>query len=151
MKNYLIEELNEDEKNEIIGIIKVTARSFKYREYRKKYNVKLNLEDIEIPIYDSYLIDNYDFKNYEYEIEPISELDKTEIVNKLNKLMDNMELFEFKRALSFNEKLVFYFTYMYREIYLLKDVAVLLSMTERTIYNKRESIKKKINFIMEVL
>lgn len=151
MKNYLIEELDEGEKNEIIGIIKVTARSFKYREYRKKYNVKLSLEDIEIPIYDSYLIDGYDFKNYEHEIEPISELDKTEIVNRLNKLMDNMELFELKRALSFNEKLVFYFTYMYREIYLLKDVAVLLSMTERTIYNKRETIKKKINFIMEVL
>ena len=34
MKNYLTEKLTEEEKNEIIGIIKVTARSFKYKLFR---------------------------------------------------------------------------------------------------------------------
>ena len=151
MKNYLTEELSEDEKNEIIGIIKMTAKNFKYQKIRRKYIEPLFLDDLEIAYYDKYLFDSYNFKNYKDNKYPISEKEKTDIVNKLNILMDDLGLFELKRALTFNEKLVFFFSYMYKDIYTFKDVAFLLSITERTIYNRRESLKAKINFMEEGL
>ena len=64
MKNYLTEKLTEEEKNEIIGIIKVTARSFKYKLFRNKYMDPLFLDDLEIVYYDKYLFDSYGFKDY---------------------------------------------------------------------------------------
>lgn len=151
MKDYLVEPLTEEEKDEIIGIIKVTARSFKYKLFRNKYIDPLFLDDLEIVYYDKYLFDSYGFKDYKGYMRPITEEEKTDIVNKLNNLMDDLRMFDLKRALTFNEKLVFFFTYMYREQYLLKEVAIYLDTTERTIYNRRETLKTKIECIKEAM
>ncbi len=86
-----------------------------------------------------------------YLTEKLTEEEKTDIVNKLNKLMDDLGMFDLKRALTFNEKLVFFFTYMYKEQYLLKEVAIYLDTTERTIYNRRETLKTKIECIKEAM
>lgn len=151
MKNYLVESLTEDEKKEIMGIIFMTAKSYQYKLFHKKNKDLLFFDDLEIAYYDKYLYDSYGFKDYKGDMRPITEEEKTDIVNKLNNLMDDLGMFDLKRALTFNEKLVFFFTYMYREEYLLKEVAAYLDTTERTIYNRRETLKTKIECIKEAM
>lgn len=67
---------------------------------------------------------------------------KTAIVNQLNMLMDELSLFNLKRALTFNEKLVFFLFFIQK--YRTTEVMELLAVDRKTIYNRRKSIQMKI-------
>lgn len=148
MKNYLKETLTEDEKREIKGIIWIVVRNFKHKISKEtKGKVEL-IDDLGLIYNDSYKFDNLEFKDYRGNLTPLTELEKTNIVNKLNTLMDDLYLFELKKALTFNEKLVFFFIFM--EKYKIKEVQFLLSVDRKTIYNRQKSIGAKIEFFKEV-
>lgn len=147
MKNYLKEPLTEDEKKEIKGIIWMVVRNCKHKINKMKNKVEL-VDDLGLIYNDSYKFEYLEFGDYRDSLTPLTELDKTDIVNKLNTLMDDLTLFELKRALTFNEKLVFFFVFM--EKYKLKNVQFLLSVDRKTIYNRQKSVEAKIEFFKEV-
>lgn len=147
MKNYLKEPLTDDEKKEIKGIIWMVVRNCKHKINKMKNKVEL-VDDLGLIYNDSYKFEYLEFGDYRDSLTPLTELDKTDIVNKLNTLMDDLTLFELKRALTFNEKLVFFFVFM--EKYKLKNVQFLLSVDRKTIYNRQKSVEAKIEFFKEV-
>lgn len=149
MKNYLTEPLTKEEKKEIKAIIWMAARSFNYKKSTKKDFPTELIDSLNLTYNDLYEFEDYKFDDYRDRMTPLTETEKTEIVSKVNILMDNLCLYEFKRALTFNEKLVFFFIFM--ENYKAKDVQFLLSACKKTIYNRQESVKNKIKFILEVL
>ena len=147
MKNYLKEPLTDDEKKEIKGIIWMVVRNCKHKINKMKNKVEL-VDDLGLIYNDSYKFEYLEFGDYRDSLTPLTELDKTDIVNKLNTLMDDLTLFELKIALTFNEKLVFFFVFM--EKYKLKNVQFLLSVDRKTIYNRQKSVEAKIEFFKEV-
>lgn len=147
MKDYLKEPLTEDEKREIKGIIWMVVRNCKHKINKIKDKVEL-VDDLGLIYNDSYKFEYLEFGDYRDSLTPLTESDKTDIVNKLNTLMDDLTLFELKRALTFNEKLVFFFVFM--EKYKLKNVQFLLSVDRKTIYNRQKSVEAKIEFFKEV-
>lgn len=148
MKNYLKCSLTDDEKSEIIGIIWMVVRNFKYRLNKRNNNTVELIEDLDLTYSDKYDFEHIQFEDYRENLCPLTESQKTNIVNKLNTLMDDLSLFELKRALTFNEKLVFFFVFM--EKYKAVDTQKLLNVSKKTIYNWQESVKDKINLIREV-
>lgn len=148
MKNYLTDPLTEDEKSEIAGIIWMVVRNCRYKFFNQKENSLELIENLDMTYNDIYSFDHLDFGDYRDNLCPLTESEKTDIVNKLNTLMDDLSLYELKRALTFNEKLVFFFSYM--ENYKNKTIQFLLSVDRKTIYNRQQTIKAKIDFFREV-
>ena len=107
------------------------------------------MDDIELIHNDTYNFDVLKLNIYnDGKISVITENQKTEIVNYLNNLMDEVCMFELKRALTFNEKLVFFFIYM--EKLKAKETQYILQVSKKTIYNWQVSIDKKIKLIRGV-
>ena len=154
MKNYLTDPLTEDEKSEIAGIIWMVVRNCRYKFFNQKENSLELIENLDMTYNDIYSFDflKYLLQNlvgdYMDHLCPLTESEKTDIVNKLNTLMDDLSLYELKRALTFNEKLVFFFSFM--ENYKNKTIQFLLSVDRKTIYNRQQTIKAKIDFFKEV-
>lgn len=143
MKNYLKEILSDEERAELISIIWRVAKKYKlkiYEQQKRKFSI---IDDLDLQIEDTYNLDNLDIKSFNGPLKPLRESEKTDIVNKLNMLMGELKLYELKRTLTFNEKLVFFLISIER----LKGVEVmkLLSVDKKTVYNRRKSIESKIN------
>lgn len=149
MKDYLKCSLTEDEKNEILGIIWMVHKNHKHVLYKKQKREIPLIEQIDSIYEDYYNIGNVIFKDYRDFLTPLSENEKTDIVNKLNTAMDNLCLYEVKRALTFNEKLVFFFILM--ENYKQDKVSFLLSIDRKTIYNRIKIIEAKLEAIKEAM
>lgn len=143
MKNYLREDLSEGEKAELKSIIWRVAKKYKLELYERNKQTVSIIEDLDVTTEDHYNFEAISFPDYSESLNPLTESQKTNIVNKLNMLMDELWLFELKKTLTFNEKLVFFLLSVER----LKGVEVmkLLSLSKRTIYNRRKSIESKIN------
>ena len=145
-KNYLECSLTIDEIKEIKGIIWTIVLNFKHKISEEKNQMNELMDDIELIHNDTY---NFDVLKLNIgKISVITENQKTEIVNYLNNLMDEVCMFELKRALTFNEKLVFFFIYM--EKLKAKETQYILQVSKKTIYNWQVSIDKKIKLIRGV-
>lgn len=147
MKDYLKENLSKDEESEIAGIIWMVVRNCRYKFFNQNENTLSLIDNLDITYNDIYSFENLKFEDYRDRLCPLTESEKTDIVNKLNTLMDDLALYELKRALTFNEKLVFFFSFM--EKYKNKTVQLLLSVDRKTIYNRQQTIKAKIDFFRE--
>lgn len=149
MKDYLKCTLTEDEKNEILGIIWMVHKNHKHLLYKKQKREVPLIEQLDGVYEDCYNIGKIFFKDYRDSLTPLTEQEKTEIVNKLNTVIDELCLFELKRTLTFNEKLVFFFVLM--ENYKKEQVALLLNVDRRTIYNRIKSTNAKLEVIKEAM
>lgn len=148
-KNYLECSLTIDEIKEIKGIIWTIVLNFKHKISEEKNQMSELMDDIELIHNDTYNFDVLKLNIYnDGKISVITENQKTEIVNYLNNLMDEVCMFELKRALTFNEKLVFFFIYM--EKLKAKETQYILQVSKKTIYNWQVSIDKKIKLIRGV-
>lgn len=143
MKDYLQEPLSNEEKAELTSIIWRVAKKHKLKIYAQQKQTICVIENVDLPIEDDYDFDNLSIQNYNRDLSPLSETQKTDIVNKLNMLMDELRLFDLKRALTFNEKLVFFLLSVER--FKAIEVMKLLSLSKKTVYNRRKSIELKIN------
>lgn len=142
-KDYLKENLSAEEKAELTSIIWRVAKKHKIKIYAEQQKTVSMIDDIDFPIEDNYNFDNFELQSYSKSLTPLTEVEKTNIVNKLNMLMDELWLFDLKRALTFNEKLVFFLLCVQR--YKGVEVMKLLSITKMTVYNRKKSIASKIN------
>ncbi len=142
MKDYLQEKLSDDEESEIKGIIWMVVRNYNSKK-NKKLGVEMALDDdLDLSYQDLYSFEELVFKDYRGYTEPLTESEKTEIVNKLNNVMDEVCLCNLKRTMTFNEKLVFFFLFI--EKYKANQVMLLLDSSRKTIYNRKKSIEKII-------
>lgn len=139
MKNYLNDDLSEEERTEIIGIIWMTVKNYKFKQYAKQRFETPLIEDLDLQYYDSYDFEKFNFKDY---YDPLTKDEKIDIINKLDSIIDKLFLFQLKRTLTFNEKLVFFFAFINK--YTNTKISFLLSLDRKTIYNCKKSIKNKI-------
>lgn len=138
MKNYLNDKLSEEEKKEIVGIIWMTVKNYKFKQYEKqRFEVPL-IENIDLPYDDSYNFDDFNFKDY---YNPLTKDEKIDIIEQLDSIIDKLCLFQLKRMLTFNEKLVSFF--VFTKTYTNTKISYLLSLDRKTIYNCKKSIKNK--------
>lgn len=146
MKNYLKESLSDEEKAELTSIIWRVAKKYKILLYKQqKRNVGI-IDELDLIVEDDYNFDNPNIQDLKGKVAPLTESQKTDIVNKLNMLMDDLCLFELKRTLTFNEKLVFFLLLVER--FRGVEVMKLLSISKMTVYNRRKSIENKINKVL---
>lgn len=143
MKDYLKEPLSDGEKAELTSIIWRVAKKHKIKMYKQRNQIVGMIEKLDLPVEDEYNFDEISLQNWNRPLSPLTEVEKTNIVNKLNMLMDELWLFDLKRTLTFSEKLVFFLISVER--YKIVDVMKLLSLSQKTIYNRRKSIEVKIN------
>lgn len=146
MKDYLTEPLSDEEKAELISIIWRVAKKYKIRLYEQnKQNFGL-IDNLDLAVEDKYDYDKLSFSIYQKSMIPLKESQKTDIVNRINMLLDELSLFDLKRTLTFNEKLVFFLLSVER----LKGVEImkLLNIDKKTVYNRKKSIKLKISKII---
>lgn len=141
MKDYLREELSKEEKLILFSIVWRTARRYKRKYYIEKAENYEFIDNIDYLVEDEYL--SYNIK---YQISPLNILEdeqKCKIVIQLDSLFKELSLFELIKILTFDEKLVFFLFYL--EEFNNREVSKILQTTERTIFNKRKFIEKKIN------
>ncbi len=143
MKDYLKEELTQEERLIIIGVIWKISRKFKmlYYKERKRY-CEFN-DTVCIPVEDAY---QFSANNVKIDMRlscPLTDEQKCNIVMNFDSLLRELGLFEMIGTLTFNEKLVFFLFSI--EDYKNFEVALLLKNTEKTIFNRRKSIEHKIN------
>lgn len=142
MKDYLQENLSEEERLIIIGIIWKVSKKFKMKYYTEKKRYYEFVDEYDSPIEDVYNFSNYDIEKNKVEVRPLTEKQKCDIVMTMDALLREVSLFKLIRTLTFNEKLVFF---LYKiENYRNNEVATMLKITEQTAINRRKSIDKKI-------
>ena len=142
MKDYLKEPVSLEEKAEIISIIYRVARKHKLKIYNERKIKVALIEDLDLSFEDEYEFDNNQFQAHKDSLSPLSEEQKSDIVNRLNKLLDDLCLFDLKRTLTFNEKLVFFLFSVER--YKQVEIMTLLSVSKKTVYNRQKSVEAKI-------
>lgn len=141
MKNYLNEELTQEEKLTILGLIWKVARRYKAKYYveQKMYNEVI--DNLDLITEDEYFSEEL-LKNNIASLYPLTVEQKYDIILYIDSILKDLGLLELKTALTSNEKLVFFL--FYQENYRNGEVALLLNNTEKTIFNRRKSIDTKI-------
>ncbi len=156
MKDYLRDDLSDDEISFICGIIRKTSLKFIRNFTKVQQNELLCLDSDEIP--EELLIDeqstNLVDKILETKIlrdisdlKPYSQYEKEKVVKTLEKLALEACLKDFITPLTFNEKLVVFLLYV--ESYEVNEVAALLNVDRTTIWRRDKSIKNKIKKVKE--
>lgn len=141
MKDYLKEELSQEEKLILVGLIWNVAKKFKGKVYRDNERYCELNEDIDVLIEDTYEYKKIEF-THKGEVCPINDEEKCNIVMYMDYLLREVCLFELIRTLTFDEKLVFFLFYI--EELKIYEISNVLGFTERTVYNKRISINNKV-------
>lgn len=147
-KNYLEEELSSKEKNYLKSAIKKAfLRFLEYEGARKKFNT-YSIEDESIQnqlpiIIDEYfldekvnIIDSWS-NNTKYSLEQ-----KMICVSRLEDIAVSLGVEKYLRTLTFNEKLVFFLFEI--ENFQINKIAYVLDVTPKTVYNRHQSAKNKI-------
>lgn len=142
MKDYLKEELTQEERLIILGIIWKVARKYKRKYYIEQKRFCEIIDNIDLGKEDNYTFYKYNSQNRIVSLTPLTDEQKCNIVMEFDSLLRELCLFELIRTLTFNEKLVFFLFYL--EEYKNMEVAALLNNAERTILNRRKSIDNKI-------
>lgn len=145
MKDYLKEELSQEERLIIIGIIWKVSRKFKmlYYEEKKKYCEFTN--EYDSPKEDTYNLYKYDIEKNKLVVCPLTKEQKCDIVMTMDALLKEVYLFDLIRTLTFNEKLVFF---LYKiENYRNNEIAIMLEITEQTVINRRKATDKKMKIM----
>lgn len=143
MKDYLKEELTNEEKLIVFGIIWKVAKKYRKNHFSKrKINFRF-IEDLDYAVEDTYDFCDYSPDFYREKLLPLSENQKCDIVMNLDALLREANCFWLIRTLTFNEKLVFFLFKLQK--YNNREVSELLGTTEKTIYNRRNSVDIKLD------
>ena len=142
MKNYLKEKLSKEEELVLYSIIWNNSRLYKERLYKNKNRYYELIDNIDKSIEDTYTFYSQRIQGTIVPAKPLNDKQRSDIVMDLDSLLKELCLFDLIGALTFNEKLVFFLYYV--EDYRNGEIAKLLNNTERTIFNRRKSIDKKI-------
>lgn len=158
MKNYLKEELSNDEKAYIYGIINKTALKYKRNFYKIKNN-ETPLDDLPNATESILWTSNNDDileKILETKIlkdisslKPYTTYEKSKIVEILDNIASKSNLNNYLKPLTFGEKLVVFLLYL--ENYQVNEVSILLNISRMTIWKRDKSIKAKISNVKENL
>lgn len=156
MKDYLKENLSNDEKAYIYGIIHKTALKY----IRNLYKIKNNEEFLEDSInFNESLFcvrDNDEILDKILEtkilkdinsLKPYSAYEKEKIIEMLDNIASRSELNKYVKPLTSGEKLVVFLLYL--ENYQVNEVAILLNISRMAIWKRDKSIKAKINIVKE--
>lgn len=156
MKNYLKENLSNDEKAYIYGIIHKTALKY----IRNLYKIRNNEEFLEDSVnFNESLIsvrDNDEILDKILEtkilkdinsLKPYSAYEKEKIIEMLENIASRSELNKYIKPLTSGEKLVVFLLYL--ENYQVNEVAILLNVSRMAIWKRDKSIKSKINIVKE--
>ena len=141
MKDYLKCSLSQEEKDLISVIIWVTAKDYKKRLYKRNQYQLIPIEDMVISVEDEYNFVNLDTRGDFDFARPIAMVDKVRIVEYVDSILSELSLYEFRKALTFDEKLVL-FLYSFQKL-TEEKVAILLEVSSRTIIRRNKSIKIK--------
>lgn len=145
MKNYLKESLSKEEELILYGIMKNVRRLYKSRLYQKKQIIYELFDDLNVATEDTYTF--YKASEDIVSLNPLTDRQKCDIVLRLDSILRELCLFDLKRTLTFNEKLVFFLFYV--ENFKNGEISKLLGNTEKTILNRRKSIDTKIEKMKE--
>ena len=142
MKNYLYCSLSQEEKDLITSIIWVTAKDFKRQNYKRicKHPI-IPIDDVDLSVEDEYDFSNLKTRGDFDFARPIAMIDKVRIVENVDRILSELSLYEFKIALTFDEKLVL-FLYCFKK-YSQSDVALLLNYNVRRIKYLNKTLKEK--------
>ena len=143
MKDYLRDNLSDEEKSFIYGIIRKTSLKFIRNLIKVKQNEILYLDSDDAP--EELLID--DNSNNISDLKIFSKYEKEQIVKTLENIALEAGLKKFITPLTFNEKLVVFLLYV--ENYQVNEVATLLDVTRMSIWKRQKSIKRKIEKVKE--
>lgn len=156
MKDYLKEDLSQEERSFIYGIIRKTSLKFARVINVIKEREFLSLDDEDTS--KEFLIDNNSCAFVDTVLDtkiqrdisalkPYSQYEKETVVKRLEKIAKNYGLEKFIIPLTFNEKLVVFLLYI--ENYQIKEISILLNITRIAIWKRHKSIKNKFNKVKE--
>ena len=150
-KNYLYEDLTEEEKKYIRGIIWKSARKCRRDNYKRNQVESVSIFDENIDQRLLMVEDEYSFldrillseySKAEIELKPYTIIEQRKIVSILDNIARESGLEKYIRQLTFKEKLVVFLLYI--KGYKIKEVAQLLDISRKTVKYREDCIKEKI-------
>ena len=150
-KDYLLEELTEEEIKYIRGIIWKTARKCWNKENRKNniefksifdedLDQRLLITEEEYNLCNNKLSDVY--TKSELELKPYNNIEQSAIVSELNNIAFESNLNKYIKQLTYKEKLVAFLIYIKQ--FKVNEVAKLLNISRHTVNYRHKKIKEKI-------
>ena len=150
-KNYLYEDLTEEEKKYIRGIIWKSVRKCRRDNYKRNkfestsiydenIDQRLLMVEDEYSFLDRILVSEY--AKAELELKPYSDVEQRNIVKAFDNLARESNLYVYVEQLTFKEKLVVFLLYV--KGYRVNEVASLLNISRKTINYRDNCIKEKI-------
>lgn len=146
MENYLKCTLTKEEEKLIRSIIWITARSYKKRMYERNRIQYVPFDEITMFKEDQYSFFDVATREEYGLFHVLNEIEKEEIVRRVDCVLVELSLYKFKIALTFDEKLVLFLCSFKK--YSEKHASNLLNVKIRRIKYLKESLKiKKEKFL----
>lgn len=153
-KDYLLESLTEEEIKYIRGVIWKSARKCRRDNFKRNQLESISIFDENIDqrllmIEDEYsfinrvLISNY--SKAELQLKPYTYEEQRNIVNTLDNIAHESDLYIYIKQLTFKEKLVVFLLYI--KGYKVNEVAQLLSISRKTVNYRDNCAKEKIKIL----
>ena len=146
-KNYLCENLTEEEIKYVRGIIWKSARKCRRDDYKRKYIEGTSIDDENISEKVLMVEDKYNFLDRilvseNKELRPYTQAEQCNIVKALDNIACESGLSVYVEQLTFKEKLVVFL--LYESCYRVNEVAKLLDIDRTTVTYRDNCIKEKI-------
>lgn len=157
MKDYLKENLSNDEKAYIYGIIRKSALKYTRELLRIKKNEEF-LDDSNEIKESLFSVQNDELLEKILETKILKDInslktytayEQEKIVEMLDNIASKSDLNEYLKPLTFGEKLVVFLLYL--ENYQVNEVAQLLGVSRMAIWKRDKSLKNKISIVKEKL
>lgn len=153
-KDYLYENLTEEEKKYIRGIIWKSARKCRRDNYKRNQlestsifdeniDQRLLMVEDEYSFLDRILVSNY--SKAELELKPYTFEEQKNIVKALDNIAHESDLYIYIEQLTFKEKLVVFLLYI--KGYQVNEVAQLLNISRKTVNYRDNCVKEKIKIM----
>lgn len=150
-KNYLYENLTDDEKKYVRGIIWKSARKCRRDNYQRNKVESTSIFDEKLDQRIFMVEDKYDFLDRileseyaktELELRVYTDAEQRNIVQALDNLARESGLYVYIKQLTFKEKLVVFLLYV--KGYRVNEVALLLNISRKTVKYRDDCVKEKI-------
>ena len=146
-KNYLECSLTDEEEKLIKAIIFMKSSQYKKRLYSKRNkDICIPIENTNLSSEDEYCYENLEAKGDLRFIEPLNNIEKMDVINSIDNILNELSLWDFCAALTFDEKLVLFFC-SFRK-YTEKQVSYLLKANLNRIKYVKRTLKEKKNKFM---
>ena len=153
-RNYLIEDLTEEERKYINAIIWNTARDCKKNNYKRNRIESISIFDEKIEgsylsVEDSYSFFNEDLigESFEFKavLKPLSIAEQYNMVKQLDNLAKESDLYIYIKQLTFKEKLIVFLLFI--KGYKVNKIAKLLNISRYSVNYRTNCIKAKFKIV----